>query len=142
MTTGLREFTGWARLKMLSGLQEQRNVVKINDAMVAAEMKKNFGDAFVVPKPEEELLIGRDFVQPNPQPIVIMPPAPMPPPAPQSNAGWVVAILLVFFMILLASIGGAWWLLSQRSTPVAVVLPPPSAQQPGGEDYVVKFFSP
>jgi hypothetical protein len=136
MTTGLREFTGWARLKMLNGLQEQRNVVKLNDAMVAAEMKKSFGDGFEMKK-DDEMLVGRDFVQPNAQPIVIMPPAPVA-PVPQSNAGWIVAILLAFLLLLLASIGGAWWLLSQRPA-TTVVSPPPSVQTDG---YDIKLFTP
>jgi hypothetical protein len=135
MTTGLREFTGWARLKMLSGLREQRNIVKLNDAMVAAEMKKNFGDDFDVPKQEDEVLIGRDFVQPSPQPIVIMPQAPAATPTPQaSNSGW-IALLAV-----LAILGFAVWYVEKHSPKDQPKPAPPSVQS--GEEYDIKFFRP
>lgn len=138
MNTGLREFTGWARLKMLSGLQEQRAVVKLNDAMVAAEMRKNFGDDFEM-KQDDDVMIGRDFVQPSPAPIVIMPQAPAVPP--NRGYGWIIATIVVsmipaFILFLVIVFGSIWFFFRPTVPPIQTPV------QTSGDNYDIKLFVP
>ena len=143
MTTGLREFTGWARLRMLSGLQQNRQLIRTNDAMVAAELKKNFGDGIEMPTKEDDMLVGRDVLMPNPQPIVIMPQ--QPPQQPASSLPTILAVMLGLILAAILAVGVAFclWYTFFRVQPTSLTPAPIPAPAPAGsEEWKVKFFTP
>lgn len=144
MTTGLQDFRGWARLKMLSGLQQNRQVVRTNDAIVAAELKKNFGDVIEMPTKEDDMLVGRDVVMPNPQPVIIMPPAPV--ATPPSPVPTVIAVILGFIltMILALAIAFCVWytFLRTPAAPPTSTVTPTAPTTTNSEEWNVKFFDP
>ena len=142
MTTGLQDFRGWARLKMLSGLQQNRQVNRKNDAIVAEELKKTFGDWIEMPTKEDDMLVGRDVVMPNPQPVIIMPPAP--PQAAPSSVPTVIAVILGFILTMILALAGSrsafgtHFLRTPAAPPTSTPVPTPT----NSEEWKVKFFDP
>lgn len=125
----MHEFMGWARLRMLSSLQRQKAAIGMSDAMVAAEMKKNFPGIEIPPTKEvDDMMVGRDFIQPNPQPIVVMPQ--------NSAVGAVVATLLAVALATLLA-AGVWYFASHQ--PVGAT---PTPTVSSDTDYDIGLFTP
>lgn len=123
---GKTDFVGPARCKFMGDMGANQKAVRLNDAIVEANMKGLYGDRFKLPE-GDDTNVGGDVVFPTP--VIIQ--------QPRSNAAaWVLGTLLATLLVVAILAGGVWLYLHPATPPVQ---PPPPATS---EDFNAQLFDP